>query len=92
VCHGGGGGVLDRWGLQPSADRVLLCRACRSQKHKWHKLQMTVSIGASYNRLHKDQAVVMVQSRVRSVLCRRRRGRRARREAPMIQRVLAACS
>ena len=42
----------------------------RTQKNKWLKLQMSHRLGASYNILHRDQAVLLVQAMYRSALCR----------------------
>ncbi len=78
------------WGLNPSSDRYLLLNACRSERHKWLKMKKAVAMGAAYSRLHKDQAVTLVQAMYRGEIFRRKMRRAAMRDASIIKRVLEA--
>jgi hypothetical protein len=82
--------LVGGWGLNPSSDRMLLLNACRSERHKWLKMKKALAMGAGFSRLHKDQAVTLVQAMFRGSMCRRKMRRAALRDAPLIQRVLVA--
>ena len=85
-------GFVNGWGMNPSSDRVLFVKACRSERHKWLKMKKALAMGAGFSRYHKDQAVTMVQAMYRGNICRRKMRRAALKDGPYIRKVLKTAS